>query len=145
MKKKWLAAIGILAIIGIIAAVLIYIFIYNKPQPDYSKIKPDYTVNAEELFTEFQSDISTASAKYTGKVLAVEGNLSSIEKSDSLLIAVFAIDEGLFGEEGIRFAFIPELTAEIESIAPGTPVTIKGYCTGYNDTDVIMEHCSLMK
>jgi len=24
-------------------------------------------------------------------------------------------------------------------------VTIKGYCTGYNDTDVILEKCSIIK
>ncbi len=145
MKKKWLAAIGIIALIGIIAAVLIYIFVYNKPQPDYAKKKPDFTLKAEQLFTEFKADPSVAGTKYNGKVLAIEGNLNSIEKNDSLLIAVFAIEEGMFGDEGIRFSFIPEYMSDIETIAPGTAVTIKGYCTGYNDTDVIMEHCSLIK
>ncbi len=145
MKKKWLAALRIIALIGIIAAILVYIFVYNKPQPDYAKEKPDFTLNAEQLFKEFQSNPTTAGAKYNGKVLAVDGNLNSIEKSDSLLIAVFAVEEGMFGDEGIRFSFIPELRSEIESVAPGTAITIKGYCTGYNDTDVVMEHCSLVK
>ncbi|HLN53870.1 MAG TPA: hypothetical protein VK212_09185 [Lentimicrobium sp.] len=143
MKKKWLAALGILAGIGVIAAVLIYVFVYNKPQPDYSKEKPDFMLNAESLFREFQADPAKASARYNGKVLEVTGSLSSVYKGDSLVIAVFAIDEGMFGEEGIRFAFIPEFASQVESVAPGTSISIKGYCTGFNDTDVIMEHCSL--
>lgn len=145
MKKKWLLALGILFLIGVIAAVLIYIFVYNKPQPNYAKKDADYTIKATELFREFRENASKASTKYTGKVLAVEGVLSAVENSNSQIIAVFALADGIFGDEGIRCAFIPEHADEAIETPPGTAVIIKGYCTGYNDTDVIMEHCSMVK
>lgn len=145
MKRKWVMALGILFVIGVIAAVLIYIFVYNKPQPDYAKKDPDITVTAAELFGQFRENPSQASTKYTGKVLAVKGELSSVENTDSQIIGVFALDEGMFGEEGIRFAFIPEYSDEVIETPPGSSITIKGFCTGYNDTDVIMEHCSIVK
>ncbi len=145
MKKNWILILGSLAIIGVIAAILIYIFVYNKQQPDYSKANPDYTLNGEELFREFRNNPDAAAEKYNGKVLAIEGNLYSVESTDSLTIAVFAIEEGMFGDEGIRFAFIPEFASKIASTPPESLVTIKGYCTGFNDTDVIMEHCSLVE
>ncbi len=145
MKKKWLLIIGSMAIIGIIAAILVYVFVYNKQQPDYSIADPDYTLSAIVLFEEFKANPVTAGAKYNGKVLALQGNLNSVERTDSLTIAVFAIEEGMFGDEGIRFAFIPNYADNILSTPPETSVTIKGFCTGFNDTDVIMEHCSIVK
>lgn len=145
MKKNWILILGSLAIIGVIAAMLVYIFVYNKQQPDYSKAKPDFALNGAELFKEFRSNPVAAAEKYNGKVLSIEGNLNSVESTDSLTIAVFAIEEGMFGDEGIRFAFIPEFAAKIASTPPESLVTIKGYCTGFNDTDVIMEHCSLVE
>lgn len=144
MKKKWFLVLGSLALVGIIAAVLVYIFVYNKPQPDYSTKEADFTLPATELFHEFRNDPAVAGAKFNGKVLAVQGNLSAVEIADSLTIAVFAIEEGLFGDEGIRFAFIPEHAESIRNTPPQSAITIKGYCTGFNDTDVIMEHCSLV-
>lgn len=145
MKKKRILILGSLAIIGIIAALLVYFFVYNKQQPDYSKVKPDFTLNGIELFKEFKADPFATGKKYNGKVLAIEGNLNSVEITDSLTIAVFAIEEGMFGDEGIRFAFIPLFADKIKSTPPEALVTIKGYCTGFNDTDVIMEHCSLVE
>ncbi|MGE5384185.1 MAG: OB-fold protein [Omnitrophica WOR_2 bacterium] len=145
MRKKWIIAITSLVVIGAIAAVLVYIFIYNKPQPDYSRTDPDFRLKASDLYHEFKSNAAVAGAKYTGKVLAVTGDLSSVENTDSLTTAVFAIEQGMFGDEGVRCAFIPEFVKEITSTANGSAVTIKGYCTGFNDTDVILEHCSLLK
>ncbi len=145
MKKKWILILGSFAIIGIIAALLVYIFVYNKQQPDYSKAKPDFTINGAQIFNEFRNNPDASAEKYNGKVLAIEGNLNSVERTDSLTIAVFAIEEGMFGDEGIRFAFIPEFAAKIASIPPESLVTIKGYCTGFNETDIIMEHCSLVE
>jgi hypothetical protein len=40
---------------------------------------------------------------------------------------------------------IPELAGDVVKIAPGTVVSLKGLCAGYNDTDVILENCSLEK
>lgn len=145
MKKKWMLIIGSMAILGIIAAILVYCFVYNKQQPDYAVADPDYTLSGTVLFEEFKADPIAAGEKYNGKVLALQGILNSVEITDSLTIAVFAIEEGMFGDEGIRFAFIPKYADEISSTPPQTQVTIKGFCTGFNDTDVIMEHCSLVK
>lgn len=145
MKRKLLTVVFLMAVIGIIAAVLIYIFVYNKPQPDFAKAKPDYSLKAAELFSEFKTDANASNARYGGKVVAVSGNLSGIEITDSLTVAIFALQEGMFGDEGIRCALIPAYADEVSIITPGTEITLKGYCTGFNDTDVILEHCSLVK
>ena len=145
MKKKWLTIAGMLAGIGVIGGLLVYFLVYNKAHTDYSKATPDFDLKAAVLFEEFRTNPEPSSAKYNGKVLTVTGELNAIEQTDSLTIAVFGFEEGMFGSEGIRCTLIPEHAREVASLAPGTTVTLKGFCTGYNDTDVILEHCSLDK
>jgi len=144
MKKKWLSVLGILAGIAIIGALAVYFFVYNKPHKDYSKATPDFELNAAALFEEFRANPESSSAKYTGKVISVSGELNAVEQTDSLTIAVFGFEEGMFGSEGVRCTMIPEHKDEIINTAPGTTVVLKGFCTGYNDTDVILEHCSMV-
>lgn len=144
MKKKWLLILSSLAIVGITAAILTYVFVYNKPHPDYIKANPDFRIVASDLFMEFQSDALTANEKYNGKVLALIGSLSSVETTDTQTIAVFAIEEGLFGDAGIRMSMLTEYSDRVSQLTPGSKITIKGFCSGYNETDVIMEHCSIL-
>ena len=53
--KKYLKIIGLIAIAGIIAALAVYKFVYNKPHPDYVKATPLFVLTAEELFRSYQS------------------------------------------------------------------------------------------
>jgi len=145
MKRKIVVIGGVLAGIGLITGFIVYFFVFNKPHTDFSKATPDFDIKAAALFEEFRTNPEASSAKYNGKVLSVTGELNSIEQPDSLTIAVFGFEEGMFGSEGIRFTMNPEHAGELVSIAPGTNITLKGLCTGYNDTDVILEHCSLEK
>jgi hypothetical protein len=143
MKKKWLIILGGLAAAGIVAALLVYFFVYNKPHKDYSKAKPDFEVEAIAFFEEFRTNAAASSARYNGKVIAITGQLSSVEVTDEQVVALFEIDEGMFGSEGVRCVLIPEKAETLMSIPPGSTITIKGHCTGYNETDVILEHCSI--
>ena len=145
MKKKWLAIAGILAGLGIMLGLIVYFFVFNKPHTDYSKSKPEFELLASTLFDEFRANPEASATKYNGRVLAISGELNGVEQTDSLTIAVFSFEEGMFGNEGVRCTMIPEHSEEILSIPPATNVTLKGLCTGYNDTDVILEHCSVVK
>jgi hypothetical protein len=141
--KKWIKISAVVIVLGIIGAILGYKFIYNKPHRDYEKAKPDYVLSAEEVFRFYKDSREEATAKFTGKVLQINGMLNKVEQPDSLTIAVFAIEQGMFGDEGIRCTML-ENHAKTVLAYTGKEVTIKGYCTGYNDTDVIMENCSVI-
>lgn len=142
--NKWLKIIIVLAAIGIIAAGLGYKFIYNKPHTNYEKAKPDFSLHCNELFEDYKTTRLIAEQKYNGKVLLVSGILNKVETLDSLAVAIFVLDEGMFGDEGIRLTMLPNYTSRINSYLNKT-VFIKGYCTGYNDTDIIMEKCSIVE
>jgi hypothetical protein len=142
--KTWVKIVSGLFLIGIVAVVLIYFFIYNKPHPNYEKMHADYTITAAAIYKDFTSNISDAGKKYTGKVIVVTGKLSKIEVVDSLTIGVFIFNRGMFGDEGVRCTLLPKFREQAKKIQPGGEINLKGYCTGFNDTDVIMDKCSIV-
>ncbi|MCF8368480.1 MAG: OB-fold putative lipoprotein [Bacteroidales bacterium] len=141
--NKWVKIFSILFILGAIAGGLGYFFIYNKPHVNYEKTDPDYSVSAEGLFASFRNNKVEAQQEYNGKVIEITGQLSAIDKAGEFTIAVFAIDEGMFGSEGVRATMLPNYANEINSHI-NKQITIKGYCTGFNDTDVILEKSSII-
>jgi hypothetical protein len=142
--KSWIKILGLLMAIGILAAVYIWFFVYNKPHRDFEQARPDHTLAANELFYQYYNYKSTADSLYTGMVLQITGVPWNVEIKDSLVIAVFAFESGIFGEEGIRCTMLPQHRKRMKNHEAGKSITLKGYCTGYNNADVIMEKCSVV-
>ena len=142
--KLWIKIILGLALAGIAAAFLIYHFVINKPQPDFEKMKPDYSLDAGAFYKEFKTSKINATKLYNGRIIVITGKLSKVETTDSLTIAVFVYNQGIFGDEGIRCRLTKRFSPEAKKLKPDGIIKIKGYCTGFNDTDVILEHCSLV-
>jgi hypothetical protein len=142
--KLWIKIMLGLALVGITAAFLIYHFVINKPHPDYEKIKPEYTLDAGAFYNEFKTSKENASKLYNGKVIEITGKLSRMENVDTLTIAVFVFSQGMFGDEGIRCTMSKKFSEEAKKLKPDGIIRIKGYCSGFGDSDVIMEHCSLI-
>jgi primosomal replication protein N len=132
-------------LIGVSAGILGYFFVYNKPHTDFEKKAPDFTLSAEELYNQFLSDRNAAEIQYNGKVVQIEGVLAQVESNDSLAVIVFVFNQGIFGDEGIRCTLLPGFIADAATLSPGNTLTVKGFLSGYNETDVIMEHCSIIK
>jgi hypothetical protein len=141
--KTWMKIFLVLVALGFIGVGLGYKFVYNKPHTNYEKASADFSLAGSELFSQFKSSTQQASEKYTGKVLEISGTLNSVETPDSLTIAVFTLAEGMFGDEGIRCAMLPNHSQNISQFI-GSDIKLKGYCTGYNETDVILEKCSII-
>jgi hypothetical protein len=128
-----------------LAALYIWFFVYNKPHRDYEKATPDHIIGAKALFDQYRQDKSLADSLYTGSVVQINGALSKIETADTLMIVVFAFEQGMFGDEGIRCIMLQNQNNELQGFASQDMITIKGYCTGYNDTDVIIEKASILE
>ena len=136
---------GGLALLGLLAALYVWFFVYNKPHRDYEKADPDHIMAAHELFNQYRHDKALADSLYTGMVLQLNGQIDKVESDDSLVIAVFIYDQGMFGDEGIRFVMLPNHYKGLAKYGKGDEIVIKGYCTGYNDTDVIIEKSSIVE
>ena len=148
MKKKTRNSIFIiiaaLIIMGGAAVWIVYKYVYNKPHTDYEAAEPAIKVRAKRLFTDYSSNPEVADKKFLDQVVEIEGEISEIELVDSLVIVVFAYKVGDFGDEGIRVTMLPDYQDEAKKLSTIKPVKLKGHCTGYNGTDVIIESGSIV-
>jgi hypothetical protein len=142
--KTWVKVLIGLIILGVLGGIAGYVFIYNKPHPDYEKKKPDYAMTATGLFEAYRNDTQEASEKYNGKVLEVSGFLTAVETSGEMVIAIFGLDEGMFGVEGVRVTMLPNHHNAVKNYDMSEQITLKGVCTGFNDPDVIIEKGSVV-
>lgn len=146
--KTWMKILLGLIIIGIIGAYFGYRE-FNRGHPDYAEAKAELSVEASKLYLDFTTKSDEAYKTYVGeegKVIEIEGKISKVELiGDTLAVLVYAFNEGLFGDEGIRLTMLPEFTEESKKLQPDMNVLVKGLCTGYNDVDVIVEKGSIVK
>jgi len=139
MIKKLLI---ILILIGALIGGYVYFFIINKSHPDYENMNADLKITAEELYNECRNGNAL---KFTGKLLEVKGKPTNIEINDTLYTLVYVFDEGMFGPKGVRATLLKSYNKLVKDLDLNKTMIIKAYCTGYNDTDVILEKTSIVK
>jgi hypothetical protein len=143
--KIWIKVIFILLLLGIIAGILGYFFVYNKPHKDVEKAKPDFILTAAHLYKSFTVDQEKAANIYNGMVLQITGELGSKEDLGEMVVLTYIFDEGLFGPEGVRCTMLPQFHKSSLSLKAGDTVVIKGLCKGFTGTDVILDKCSILQ
>lgn len=135
-----------LAITGVTVFAYIFVLLINKEHTDYSKLNPDYTISAQQLYNDFITNKSDAQLKYTGKVIEINGKISHIESvADTAKIVVFVFNSDDFGDSGVRCLLLPSAIKEISNFAENNDIKIKGFCSGFDDTDVKLDNCSIIK
>lgn len=130
--------ISIIAVILLLGFSYVYFFMYNKSHPNYGKMDAEYSMLAKDLYNNFTTD--NDSKKYLGKILTINGTVSEVEKSDSTSVIIFNFEEGMFGNQGVRCS----MAIFNETKKLGDKISVKGLCIGYNDTDVLLDHCSIV-
>ena len=144
--KNWLKILIALVIIGIVAAALVYKFYINKPHADIEKATPVYAISAAELWEQYNTDLGVSDSLYTGQVIEITGNLSRTDQADTLVFAVFVMEaDSMFGDKSIRCEMLSKFNEEARSIGAGTEVRFKGYCNGFDQTDIKFSKCSIIK
>lgn len=144
--KKLFKIVILLVITGSIAAALIWKFYINKPHEDIDTVAPAFTMSTQEIWNQFSDNIKSADAQFSGKVIVISGNLSRIEKNDSLVSLIFVMAaDSLFGDKTISCQMYQKHNDEASALVPGTLVKIKGFCSGYNDPDIKFNKCSIVK
>ena len=131
----------VIAVVFLLSTAYIWFFVYNKPHRNFEKALPDVVENARQCYTHFKK---SAKAPESGKVVLLSGIPTGIEQADSLVTVVFAFQKGMFGDEGVRCTLLPKYNDEAGRISLKDTLKIKGFCSGYNGTDVILENCSIV-
>ena len=145
MKKIFKIGLILLAV-GLVASALVWKFYVNKPHDDIEKATPAFSIATEEIWSKYNTDRKTADSLYNNQVIEVTGNLSRIDKNDSLVSVVFVMAaDSMFGDKTIACQMYKKHNDEAGALAIGEKVKIKGVCIGYDDTDIKFNKCSIVK
>lgn len=132
-----------LFIIGLLALAVWqgYRYFYRAPK-DLSTVKAAATLSSTQLIQAFESDSVQANAAYLGKIIAVEGNIKSIDEEEGVTI-VLGDPSSM---SSVRCSMDTSRRTEWGPLEKGRSVIIKGNCTGFTSdellgSDVILNRC----
>ncbi len=132
--KKLIKYILIIVIVVLTAG----IYVYNKPHMDIKSARPDFILDAQTLFNDFETDEDAANIQYLDKVMLVKGNVREIILQNGGMSVVLDAGNSLFGVN----CNINEL--KNPKFKTGDPVKIKGICTGML-ADVALNNCVIVE
>ena len=137
-SKLKIALVFFIVLIVALTAAIVY---YNKPHVDVKNSDAAFVLTAENLISEYQANEVGTTAKYSERVIQVEGKVFEIStlKGNSIITLK---DETL--ESSIICHMLPEENKKALQILKGQNISIKGISTGYL-MDVIMVRCTLVE
>ncbi len=137
MLKKILLFLVVAGVIG--GSVGYYLF--NKKVRSMADETSQIAVNAEQLFTAFDTDEAAATAKYVGKIVAVSGQVRESSKMEDGTPKVILETGSAFG---VLCEFDPNTRHARTEFQPGETLTLKGECAGLN-LDVQIARCVVVQ
>lgn len=129
-----------LIVAGVIGGGIGFYF-FNKKVPSMADQKSELTVQAAQLFDEFNTDEAAATAKYVGKIVTVTGKVleaGALEDGTPKVLLETGSDFGVSCE------FDPNTQHKQTAFEPGQNLTIKGECAGLN-LDVQLARCVVVE
>ncbi len=98
-------------------------------------VYPDFTVAANDLLKEFESNEQASNKKYWDKVLSVEGMVKDVTRDDRGFYSVILGDTTSLSS--VRCSIDSIHGNEAASVKRGHIVSVKGICSGYNADDML--------
>lgn len=142
-RKMWrLAGAGIL--IALAMAGFAYWYGFLRKEKPIEKMKPDFELTADSLFSVFSADEQSATEKYGGKIVLIRSGLISVERDDNGNVALILVDPMMGVTCTLDSLQAARQKSEIEQLKEGEMVTVKGRCDGML-MDVKISKCMIIK
>jgi hypothetical protein len=101
-----------------------------------------YSLNSEELYTEYFIDKETANIKYKSKVIEVTGIVQEVYSKKGNCLKIILRNKDIYN--GVSCIIENSDVQIITPLKLGSSVTLKGYCEGI-DSDVMLLKCILVR
>jgi predicted lactoylglutathione lyase len=148
MKRKTILYSFIAVVVIIIGVVFFALKEYNRKQKDVADISAAYNMSSNEIITAFTADEKAANIKFLDKVVAINGTIKSNDKDEQGAYTVVLGDSSSMSS--VRCSMDSAHNNEAADLKAGSPVTVKGICTGFNadellGSDVLLKSCTIKK
>lgn len=135
MKKKKLIYRTIAIALFLIIGVGLYAYKeYNRKNVDIAEAKAAFTLTEMQLINEFTQDQNASNKKYLGKILELSGNIKKVD-TDANGYHTLILGNSV-NMNSVRCSVDSSFNKEAHNLTVGSPVVIKGICTGYNADDL---------
>lgn len=128
MKKRKILIISGILMLVLVAAYYFYFGFLYKDARNIESEQPAYTITAETLVKDYETDRVKANSKYLNKTIVVLGN---VNESDSTTLALTG---------GVSCSFDKALAAKT-----GEKIKVKGRCIGFDELfgEVKLDQCTI--
>src|SRR5687767_834945 len=142
-KKTWRIILGVVLLL-LVSGGLYAFKEFNRKVKDLTYVKAGLRQDAGQLISEFETNEANSNTKYLDKIIAVSGKVKTVEKNGNGHITVILGDENSMSS--VRCSMDSLHQQDVASLAPGTMITMKGACAGFNKdellgSDVILNRC----
>ncbi len=144
MKKKLFRLAAALAIVGLVAGGFAYWYGFLRKEKPMEKRKADYTMAADSLFSLFSADEKAATEKFGGKIILLTSNVVSVDRDGKGNVTITLVDPMAGVTCTVDSLDAIRQSREIQTLAEGMPVKIKGRCDGML-SDVKISRCTIVK
>lgn len=144
MKKKFLRLLGVGVFFAVLAALFVYWYGFLRKEKPIGKMKPDYELTADSLFSLFNTDEKSATEKFGGKILLLKSDLIAMESDEKGNMTLILVDPMMGVTCTMDSLQAVKQKVDIEALTEGQPVTVKGRCDGML-TDVKMSKCMIVR
>jgi len=122
-KNKIIIVIALILVIAFSA--YYYIFIYSSQNHRQVQSETAIAITSDSLVAKYQADEKLANSLYLNKAVAVTGNLLSIDKNQEGKTTLVIGRSDSFSNVSVTLTNNAPISQKV-----GTPITIKGLCTG---------------
>ncbi len=112
---------------------------YHRPRANLANKTADVTIDAVDMFNQYQKDEAASNKKFLDKIIETKGEVTDAQQTDTTMTV-----ELKGGEMGGINCSIKTDHEKLPLPTKGSVITIKGLCTGYL-MDVNLVDCALEK
>lgn len=102
---------------------------------------PSYTLSANQLYSEYESNEVAADAKYKGKIVIVTGTIQNIGKD--IMDNAYIVIGGKGFLDGVQCTFTKGEQSSVARLSKGQHVWVKGKIEGKIIGNVLVKNCRL--
>lgn len=136
MKRKNILRYIVLPLLLVLGLAAFYIYReYNRTHKDTARLKPDYSVAATALLTEFSTNEQSSNKKYWDKVIQVEGMVKELTRDEKGFYSIALGDTTSMSS--VRCNIDSAHNSEAASVQKGSYIAVKGICSGYNADELL--------
>jgi hypothetical protein len=135
MKKKKILRYSLLSLFILLAAAFYGYREFNRTHLDTAYAKPDFSLPATVLISEYESNEGHSNQKYTDKVIKVEGVVKDLTKDEKGFYSIALGDSASMS--AVRCCIDSLHSDETAGVKKGEVISVKGICTGFNADELL--------